>query len=234
VRLGVISDIHANLPALEAALEALRREGVDEVLVLGDLVGYGPHPKQVIHKIWKEGLPAIAGAWDLRVAYPLPDTLPEGVGKETLAWTRSQLSERELAYLRSLRLSHRKAYGERRLVGFHGRPGKPEEQPDLLGPANGFLHLLVRYGAGILLLGGRHLPLARRVGVGLVADPGSVGLSLSGEPGADALILDTDTLEARFLKVPYDLGPVLFDLKAWGLPTVLEKVYRTGRFPKEG
>jgi putative phosphoesterase len=234
VRLGVISDIHANLPALEAALEALREEGVDEVLVLGDLVGYGPHPKQVIHKIWKEGLPAIAGAWDLRVAYPLPDTLPEGVGKETLAWTRSQLSERELAYLRSLRLSHRKTYGERRLVGFHGRPGKPEEHLDLLGPAKDFLELLSRYRADLLLLGGRHLPLARRVGAGLVADPGSVGLSLSGEAGADALILDTETLEARFLKVPYDLGPVLFDLKAWGLPTVLEKVYRTGRFPKEG
>ncbi|WP_117238213.1 metallophosphoesterase family protein [Thermus sediminis] len=234
MRLGVISDIHANLPALEAALEALRREGVDEALVLGDLVGYGPHPKQVIQRVWKEGLPAIAGAWDLRVAYPLPGTLPEGVGRATLAWTRAQLSEEELDYLRSLRLSHRRAYGGRRLVAFHGKPGSPEEQPDLLGPAKDFLELLSRYGAGILLLGGRHLPLARRVGAGLLADPGSVGLSLSGEPGADALILDTESLEARFLKVPYDLGPLLFDLKAWGLPPVLEKVYRTGRFPKEG
>ncbi len=80
VRLGVISDIHAKLPALEAVLEALREEGVDEVLVLGDLVGYGPQPKQVIHNIWKEGLPAISGAWDLTVAYPLSDRLPEGVG----------------------------------------------------------------------------------------------------------------------------------------------------------
>ena len=51
MRLGVLSDLHANLPALEAALEALRAEGVDEVLVLGDLVGYGPHPRQVIHQI---------------------------------------------------------------------------------------------------------------------------------------------------------------------------------------
>lgn len=111
MRLGVLSDLHANLPALEAALEALRAEGVDEVLVLGDLVGYGPHPRQVIHRIWEEGLAAIAGAWDLRVAYPLPGPLPEGVGKATLEWTRAQLGEKELAYLRSLRLSHRKSYG---------------------------------------------------------------------------------------------------------------------------
>ena len=62
MRLGVLSDLHANLPALEAALEALRAEGVDEVLVLGDLVGYGPHPRQVIHRIWEEGLAAICSA----------------------------------------------------------------------------------------------------------------------------------------------------------------------------
>ncbi|RTH14611.1 metallophosphoesterase family protein [Thermus scotoductus] len=233
MRLGVLSDIHANLPALEAALEALRDEGVDEALVLGDLVGYGPHPRQVIRRLLKEGLPAIAGAWDLRVAYPLPGTLPEGVGKATLEWTRSQLAEKELDYLRSLRLSHRKIYGERRLVAFHGTPGNPESHLDLLGPANPFVPLLERYSAAVLLLGGRHLPLSRRVGMGLVADPGSVGLSLSGEPGADAMILDTETLEVHFLKVPYDLGPLIFDLRAWGLPPVLEKVYRTGRFPKE-
>nr|WP_081995796.1 metallophosphoesterase family protein [Thermus sp. 2.9] len=230
MRLGVLSDIHANLPALEAALEALRAEGVDEVLVLGDMVGYGPHPRQVVRRLMQEGFPAIAGAWDLRVAYPVDGAVPEGLGKATLAWTRSQLGERELAYLRSLRLSHRRTYGATRLVAFHGKPGRPEEHLDLLGPAREFLALLERFSAKVLLLGGRHLPLARRVGAGLVADPGSVGLSLSGESGADALLLDTDTLEARFLKVPYDLGPVLFDLRAWGLPPALEKVYRTGRF----
>lgn len=234
MRLGVLSDLHANLPALEAALEVLRAEGVDEVLVLGDLVGYGPHPRQVIHKVWKEGLAAIAGAWDLRVAYPFPEPLPEGVGKATLEWTRAQLGEKELAYLRSLRLSHRRAYGGRRLVAFHGMPGDPEARPDLLGEAKAFLALLERYGAEVLLLGGRHLPLARRVGAGLVADPGSVGLSLTGEHGADVMVLDTETLEACFLKVPYDLGPLLFDLRAWGLPPVLEQVYRFGRFPKKG
>ena len=147
MRLGVLSDLHANLPALEAALEALRAEAVDEVLVLGDLVGYGPHPRQVIHRIWEEGLAAIAGAWDLRVAYPLPGPLPEGVGKATLEWTRAQLGEKELAYLRSLRLSHRRAYGRMRLVAFHGKPGDPEERVDLLGPARDLAFFLEQSGA---------------------------------------------------------------------------------------
>ncbi len=233
MRLGVISDLHANLPALEAVLEALRGEGVDEVLLLGDLVGYGPHPKQVIRKVLDKGLSAIAGAWDLRVAYPMPGAVPEGVGRATLEWTRAQLSEKEIAYLRTLRASHRRTYGDKRLVAFHGTPGRPEEQLDFQGPARTFQGLMDRYGARILLLGGRHLPLLRRVGQGLVADPGSVGLSLSGEPGADALVVDTESLEVKALKVPYDLGPLLFDLRAWDLPPVLETVYRTGRFPQE-
>ena len=156
------------------------------------------------------------------------------MGKATLEWTRAQLGEKELAYLRSLRLSHRRAYGRMRLVAFHGKPGDPEERVDLLGPARDLAFFLEQYGAEALLLGGSHLPLARRVGRGLVADPGSVGLSLTGEHGADAMVLDTETLEARFLKVPYDLGPLLFDLRAWGLPPVLEQVYRFGRFPKKG
>ncbi|GGN01356.1 phosphoesterase [Thermus composti] len=234
MRLGVISDIHANLPALEAALEALRQEGVDEVLVLGDLVGYGPHPRQVVQRLMEEGLPALLGAWDLRVAYPLPGALPQGVGWATLAWTRAQLTEKELAYLRGLRASYRLALPAGRFLGFHGSPKGPEERLDLMAPMKDLVALLERLKALGLFLGGGHVPLYRRVGAGFVADPGSVGLSLSGEPGADVMVLDTDILKARFLKVPYDLGPLLFDLRAWGLPSVLEKVYRTGRFSQEG
>lgn len=79
-------------------------------------------------------------------------------------------------------------------------------------------------------MGGGHLPISRTLGAGLVADPGSVGLSLSGEHGADVMILELPENRLRFLKVPYDLRPVLFDLRAWGLPPILEEVYRTGRF----
>lgn len=140
---------------------------MDEVLVLGDLVGYGPHPRQVIHRIWEEGLAAIAGAWDLRVAYPLPGPLPEGVGKATLEWTRAQLGEKELAYLRSLRLSHRKSYGGMRLVAFHGKPGDPEGRVDLLGPARDLAFFLERYGAEALLLGEATFPWRGGWGGGL-------------------------------------------------------------------
>ncbi len=214
-------------------MEALRQEGVEEVLVLGDLLVYGPHPRQVLRLLRREGLPVVLGAWDERVAYPLPEPLPKGVAQATLDWTRAQLDEEDLRYLRSLGRVHRRLYGEDRLLAAHGRLPKGEE----VGPELGLreaMDLLSAYRARHLLLGGRHIPWVRRTPGGLLADPGSVGLSLSGQHGADALVLDTGTGETKFLKVPYDLGPLLFDLEAFGLPPVLAQVYRTGSFPQEG
>ncbi|MGQ9753353.1 MAG: metallophosphoesterase family protein [Thermaceae bacterium] len=228
MRLGVLSDIHANLPALEAALEALRREEVDEVLVLGDVLAYGPHPRQVVRTLRKEGLLPILGAWDLRVLFP-QFPVPEGVGKETLEFTRRQLQEEDLRFLQSLRTGHRRTQEGLRLVAFHGLPGTPDAMPDW--EEKTLLDLLQAYRAQILLLGGSHLPLALTLRPGLAADPGSVGLSLGGVHGADVLILDLPGRKHRFLKIPYDLGPLLFDLKAWGLPPILEEIYRTGRLP---
>lgn len=229
MRLGILSDIHANLPALEAALEALRKEGVDEVLILGDTLGYGPHPRQVLRRLRQEGLSPILGAWDLRVLFP-KFPVPEGVGKETLAFTRSQLKDEDLRFLQSLRMSHRSTYEGVRVLAFHGLPGNPEDKPEFESK-DPLLALLREYRAQTLFMGGGHLPISRNLGVGLVADPGSVGLSLSGEHGADAMVLELPENRVRFLKVPYDLGPLLFDLRAWGLPPILEEVYRTGRFP---
>lgn len=233
MRLGLIADIHANLPALEAVLEALRREGVEEVLVLGDLLVYGPHPRQVLRRIRAEGFPVILGEWDERVAYPLPEPIPRGIAQATLDWTRAQLEAEDLRYLRALGRVHRRQYGEDRLLAVHGRLPRGEEAgPDL--SLREALALLEGYGVRYLLPAGRHFPWVRPAGAGLLADPGSVGLSLSGAHGADALVLDTLTGETKALKVPYDLGPLVFDLEAWGLPPVLKEVYRTGSFPQEG
>ena len=229
VRLGILSDIHANLPALEAALEALRNESVEEVVVLGDCLGYGPHPRQVLRRLRKEGLSPILGAWDLRVLFP-QFPVPEGIGKETLEFTRRQLKDEDLRFLRGLRMSHRSLYEGVRVVAFHGLPKDPEGRPDFSTQRH-LLPLLQEYRAQALLLGGGHLPIHRPLRTGLVADPGSVGLSLGGGHGADAMILEVPENRVYFRKVPYDLGPLLFDLRAWGLPPILEEVYRTGRFP---
>ncbi|MCS7058698.1 MAG: metallophosphatase family protein [Meiothermus sp.] len=236
MRIGIIAEIHANLPALEAALEALRKEGVEQVLAVGDLVGYGPHPRQVIRKLDREGIPCVPGAADLRVAYPLPTHRREGIAEVTIAWTREQLSEREVGFLRNLRLRHRCETPGGRLLVFHGSPEDPEQKIDLNeAHPQEILGMLERIRSRYAVVAGKHIPFRRAVHKGLVFDPGSVGLSLGGEPGADVLILEDDIhgeLLNRFLKLPYDYGQVAFDLAAWELPEVLIEVVRQGRFPQ--
>lgn len=236
MRLGIIAEIHANLPALEAALEALRKEGIDQVLAVGDLMGYGPHPRQVIRKLDREGIPCVPGAADLRVAYHLPAKAREGIAEATILWTRDQLGQRELNFLRNLRSRHRYDTPGGRLMAFHGSPEDPERKIDLneSHPAD-ILKMLESIRSRYAVVAGRHIPFKRNVHKGVVYDPGSVGLSLGGEPGADVLILEDDIkgeVQERFLKLPYDYGQVTFDLAAWELPDVLAEVVRQGRFPR--
>lgn len=236
MRLGIIAEIHANLPALEAALEALRKEGIDQVLAVGDLVGYGPHPRQVIRKLDREGIPCVPGAADLRAAYALPSPAREGIAETTILWTREQLGARELHFLRNLRSRHRYEAPGGRLMAFHGSPEDPENKVDLneAHPAE-ILKMLERIRSRYAVVAGKHIPFRRVVHKGVVFDPGSVGLSLGGEPGADVLILEDDVhgeIHHRFLKLSYDYGQITFDLAAWELPEVLAEVVRQGRFPK--
>jgi predicted phosphodiesterase len=236
MRLGIIAEIHANLPALEAALEALRKEGIDQVLAVGDLVGYGPHPRQVIRKLDREGIPCVPGAADLRAAYALPSPAREGIAETTIVWTREQLGARELHFLRNLRSRHRYDAPGGRLMAFHGSPEDPENKVDLneAHPAE-ILKMLDSIRSRYAVVAGKHIPFRRVVHKGVVFDPGSVGLSLGGEPGADVLILEDDVhgeIHHRFLKLSYDYGQITFDLAAWELPEVLAEVVRQGRFPK--
>lgn len=236
MRLGIIAEIHANLPALEAALEALRKEGIDQVLAVGDLVGYGPHPRQVIRKLDREGIPCVPGAADLRAAYALPSPAREGIAETTIVWTREQLGARELHFLRNLRSRHRYDAPGGRLMAFHGSPEDPENKVDLneAHPAE-ILKMLDSIRSRYAVVAGKHIPFRRVVHKGVVFDPGSVGLSLGGEPGADVLILEDDVhgeVHHRFLKLSYDYGQITFDLAAWELPEVLAEVVRQGRFPK--
>jgi predicted phosphodiesterase len=72
-RVAVITDIHANLPALQAVLKAIDRTGVDVVYCGGDLVGYGPHPNEVCRLIEERGIPTIYGNYDYAIARDLED-----------------------------------------------------------------------------------------------------------------------------------------------------------------
>ncbi|MEK4936046.1 metallophosphatase family protein [Bacillus pseudomycoides] len=128
-KIAVISDIHGNIPALEAVLEDIKLRGIERIICLGDLVGKGPHSSEAIEVIRKECEHVVMGNWD--------DFITRPSEFETLQWHQKQLSEEQLNYLRELPFSIEFIMSGKLIRMFHAsprslyervQPGAPSEQ----------------------------------------------------------------------------------------------------------
>ncbi len=230
MRLGLISDVHSNFPALEAVLQSLELRGVDAIVCSGDLLGYGPHPQEVIAAVREKNVVCVLGAADVNIAFPFAKTEREGIAEQIIDWTHDQLSPEDLAWLRKLPVTYRMTTPAGRLRSFHGFPYQPEKRFPLSKPTAELLPVFGRLGSDILVSGGSHIPFHRRIDDYWLIDPGSVGMTLGGEPGADAMVLDFEdgSVQVEVLKVPYDIGQTVFDVRAWGLPEIVAEVIHNG------
>ena len=233
--LGLISDVHANVVALDAALRALRGHGARTIVCLGDMVGYGPAPNETIERLREERILCTLGAADERIAFDFARRAPprKGVGDATLEWTREVLEEVHVAWLRELPVQRKVETPFGRLRAFHGTLDDPGERTDLQIDPIALGKLFDRHRCRILAAGATHVPYLRRTGAGVAVNPGSVGLSLNGEPGADYALLrvDEEHVDVRMGKEDYDVAAVAFDIVAWGLPSVVAEAVQMGRMP---
>jgi predicted phosphodiesterase len=231
VRYGVLSDIHANLHALQAAVQALEREGVDAYLCGGDLVGYGPFPNECVEFVAGLGALSVAGNHDLIALGQLPDTRCGALARRTLAWTRQVLVEESRSYLGALPL--RAAVAD--VVIAHGSLADPEEYTTRPDQAVAQLSQLEAEAptARILVLGHTHRahafdgdarslsirgPLLLSTSGRYVLTPGSVGQSRERVARARFVLLDTGERRATFYAIPYDVGGCRQALARQGLP----------------
>ncbi len=233
--MGIISDVHANVLALEAVLEVLKKEGADTIICLGDLVGYGPSPNETIDLLRSEGVMCTLGPADESIAFDFARSkMPrEGVADITLEWTRTVIEARHVDFLRQLPVQLRFNTPAGRLRFFHGSPTNPSERISLQQSNLELIKLLDEQRCKILACGGSHVPYWRELPSGWVINPGSVGLSLNGEPGADYALLkiDDDRVEISMDKVEYDFAAVAFDIIAWGLPAMVAEAVQQGKMP---
>ncbi len=123
MRLAVLSDIHGNLEALEAVLLEIDRLSVDGVIVLGDIVGYGPDPLACIYRIREAEAACVLGNHDEALVDPTHVRELNPVARDTLLRSREMVSEEELAYLRTFAFRHVEADG----VFTHANPILPEQ-----------------------------------------------------------------------------------------------------------
>ncbi|MBI0445867.1 metallophosphoesterase [Deinococcus sp. DB0503] len=232
MRLAFLSDLHGNIHALTAVKRFLSGETVNRVIVLGDLVGYGASPGPVIDLVRREGWTASLGSSDLRVALDLGERAERhGVAEQVLGWTRKVLSPDQLDFLRQLPPGGRLMTPVGRVRFFHGAPHAPEQRLDLMAPERELEALAETLAARVVVVGGSHVPFVRVVGDTTFVDPGSVGLSLNHEPGADVALVDCVGRRPRVTlhKVSYDYASSAFDIMAWNLPPVIADVIRTGK-----
>ncbi|MGL4612014.1 MAG: metallophosphoesterase family protein [Trueperaceae bacterium] len=236
VILGIISDVHANVVALEAAIGALKEKGATTIICLGDLVGYGPSPNETIDLIRQENVMCSLGAADERIAFDFArDKVPrQGVADQTLEWTRTVIEPRHVEFLRTLPIQQRINTPAGKMRFFHGSPDSTGEKTNLNQDPIRLGKLLDQQRAVILACGGTHVPMVRKLNTGIIINPGSVGLSLNGEPGADYVLIKFATdgkAEVEMDKVEYDFAAVAFDIIAWGLPQTVAQAIQQGRMP---
>jgi len=228
VRVAVISDVHSNYDALQVVLSAIA--GYDALVCLGDLVGYGAQPNEVVSEI--RGLEPdaiVMGNHDYAVS--TGDTsgfVHHAV--QAVEWTRREISLENLRYISSLRSKTKFTADGVEIALAHGSPRDPLNEyiyPD--APEFILRSLVDESGGSVLLLGHTHVPFNQTFDAEMLGNPGSVGQPRDGDPRASYAILETPS-EIRFHihRVSYDIDAAAGKIAAKGLPRILAERLHIG------
>jgi putative phosphoesterase len=226
-RVAVITDLHANLPALQAVLRRIDELDVDGLYCGGDLVGYGPHPNEVCALIAERAIPTIYGNYDHAIARDLEDcgcayvtAHDRELGQRSVDWTLAHTDRASKDFMRALPFDLRFAVGETPVHLVHGSPRKVNEYLFQDKPARLYERLAAAEEAAVLVFGHTHKPWMREYGGVLFVNCGSVGKPKDGDPRAAFAVLEAaaDRVAARIERVDYDAGAVAREVAAAGLP----------------
>ena len=246
MRYALISDIHANLPALDAVLAHIRsRADVDAVYHLGDLVGYATRPDEAVALLREAGIAGVAGNYDSTVAANYThcgcryeDPVQAADAHESFEWTKRHITDvtrRSLAAL-PFRLDLLASGGHLagpRLVLVHGTPTLntlywTEERPDDF--CLKMAQLAGLQAGDAIAFGHTHRPWHRAVEGIQFINAGSVGRPKDGDPRAGYVIVEIGGPEARleFVRVQYDVEAAASEIVASDLPDRFAEYLRTG------
>jgi predicted phosphodiesterase len=226
MRIALITDLHANLPALRAVLDDATAIGCDTVWCAGDVVGRGPHPNEVVDELRQHDIPVVQGNWDEAVGMGREVTgsiwaTPSGEqdGYASLAWTISRLSEENMGWLRQLPPTMRLEVEGRTALLFHGTPFKANEYLWADRPSRYFSRIASDEGDDLFCFGHTHESYHRVLGPAHFVAAGSVGCGTEGDSRARYAVIyvaESDIV-VGFRSVDYDHAAVIRDLSTAGL-----------------
>jgi predicted phosphodiesterase len=239
--LAVLSDVHANLPALEVVLGALNALGVRQGLVLGDLVGYGPHPSECVERLQQSGFTCLKGNHDVAATDTSAGRLVRAAMSRHARWGAEWTARRLPAPHREWLMHLPSIVYRQDWIGVHGAPDDPHHY-------HGYIHELTcqrnldelqRQGVGLCFHGHTHVPGVHARAPGrpdaYYADPrqnlaayrhalvcaGAVSQPRNGQTGAQFALYDRETRWIEFHNLAYDASSTQRDMRRHGFPDAL-------------
>jgi diadenosine tetraphosphatase ApaH/serine/threonine PP2A family protein phosphatase len=233
LRYAVLSDLHSNVEALTAVLGAVDDLAIDGVLCLGDLVGYGADPNEVIDLIRARTTSVVRGNHDHAAVEPGHEAYFNPWGKAAIRWTRGRLTKDNRRYLCDLPMAL--SVAGVRLV--HACPSEPETWRYVMDADDAAIEFDT-FDETVCFIGHSHVPLCAVSAAGRVSmlldegipiedgkqyliNVGSVGQPRDGDPRASFGVLDLDQGAFRLHRVQYDAGAAREKILAAGLPRFL-------------
>ena len=221
MRFAIISDIHANLPALEAVIGDIASEEVQCVVCLGDIVGYGPFPAECLRRVRKVTNYVVMGNHEAATTGLFDVDLFQAEAKEHILWTRNQLSEDEIGYMADL--PYMLDFKDFLIV--HGGLPNPDAFP-YAETREEALETFTHTDAKLLFVGHTHIPVIHRVNLDgeyaaieknearlnpkwrYIVNAGAVGLSRDNVFSAGYAVYDSEEHSVRLKRVKYNLKPL--------------------------
>lgn len=232
MRYGLFSDIHGNLEALRAVADALREEGVDNYICIGDIVGYGANPRECIELIKDLNPITVAGNHDYGAVNLTDLSYFNSDAKEAILWTQGQLDQEGKEFLSGLRLVHN--FPDFTIV--HATLKAPEEWNYILSTYDAHQNFQL-FATPLLFIGHSHTPIVfggnanyryyfREV-IDLekerkyIINIGSVGQPRDGDPRASFVLYDTESRLVQVKRVEYNIPGAMKKIIEAGLPKTL-------------
>lgn len=254
MRIALFSDIHANLPALEACLQKIDEIQPDAIYCLGDLVGYNIWPNEVVREIRKRKIPTISGNYDFGVGKNINECgcaykteRDQEMGNVSISFTNSIMEEEERNFLRSLpahiKIEFKQQDAKLNLLLVHGSPRKNNEYLFEDREEKSFVRMMKDADAHVMCFGHTHKPFHRMLKndeghFWHAVNLGSVGKPKDGDPRGCFVLLQIDehsnvndpsSIKIEFIRFEYDVQKAAEAVEQSILPNEYAEMLRTGK-----
>lgn len=241
MKVAIISDIHGNLYALDRVLQEVEREQPDQTVCLGDVIAFGPQPREVLNRIRALGCPVVMGNCDdIFVHWPLPEE--EGLIYAQAKWAAEQLTPDDRGLMASFQPTVSLPLGAgQSLLCFHGSPRSNTEIILATTPDEELSEILSGNEATVMIGGHTHLQMVRRMPGTLVANAGSIGMPSNPEnrsvfvPWAEWAMIESSGagLSVSLRRTPLDAAEMAAQAEGSSMPGIDQWIEARGPISPE-